>query len=276
MDLLQSILYGFFAGLSDILPVSAQAHRMLLISLFGKEAEPVILRLMIHIGTVAALYVGCQNHILRIGRAYRLSKVPKRRRTRPLDQSSLMDLRIVETMLIPVIFGFIYYQKLSSLVTILSVLSWVVFLNGVMLYVPQFLPGSNKNSLSLSPFDGILMGLGATASLIPGISCVGAVTAIATVRGADKTFSLSIALLINLLMTLGLSVVDVMELMRTGAGALSFGVILTYLSAAAAAFGGAYLGIWLMRKLASTRGFGFFAYYCWGVAMFIFILFLSV
>ena len=37
MDLnwLQSIIYGFVSGLMDILPVSAQAHRALLLKLFG-------------------------------------------------------------------------------------------------------------------------------------------------------------------------------------------------------------------------------------------------
>lgn len=276
MNLLQTIIYGFFSGLSDIVPVSAQAHRMLLTALLGRESEPVILRLLVHIGTIAALYVHCQNHILRISRAHKLSRVPKRRRTRPLDTSSLMDLRMLQTMLIPLVFGFIYYQKLSSLVTILSVLSFVMFLNGLILYLPQFLPGSNKNSLSLSPFDSILMGLGAVASLIPGISCVGAVTSLATVRGADKSYALSMALLLNILVNLGFAVYDVLEIMNNGLGGISFSAVLGYLLAAAASFGGTLLGAMLMKKLASTKGFGIFAYYCWGAAMFTFILFLFV
>lgn len=276
MNLLQSIFYGFFAGLSDILPVSAQAHRMLLTTLFGEDSEPVILRLLIHIGTIAALYFHCQNHILRISRAYKLSRVPKRRRTRPLDMNSLMDLRMLQTMLVPLIFGFIFYEKLSSVVSILSVLSWVLLLNGILLYVPQFLPGSNKTSLSFSPFDSVLMGMGAVASLIPGISCVGAVTSIATVRGADRTFALNMALMLNILVNIGLAVYDVMALLSGGIGGLSFVNILGFVLAAAAAFGGTMLGIAVMKKLAATRGFGIFAYYCWGAAMLVFILFLSV
>lgn len=276
MNLLESVLYGFFAGLSDIVPVSAQAHRMLLISLFGEESEPAILRLLIHIGTIAALYFGCQNHILRISRAYRISRIPKRRRTRPLDMSGLMDFRILRTMLIPLIVAFIYYQKITSLVTSLSVLSFVILVNGVILYIPQFLPGSNKDSLSLSPLDSVLMGLAASASLVPGISCVGAVTSVATVRGADRSFALNMALLLNLIVTAGHAVFDVLAILNTGVGGLSFSAVLGYLLAAAASFGGTLLGITLMKKLAGTRGFGIFAYYCWGAAMLVFILFLSV
>lgn len=276
MNLLESILYGFFAGLSDILPVSAQAHRMLLTSLFGEDSEPAFLRLLIHIGTLAALYFCCQNHILRIIRAFKLSRIAKRRRTRPLDRNSLMDLRILQTMLIPLIFGFIFYGKITSLVTVLSVLSWVMFLNGVILYVPQFLPGSNKNSLSMTPFDSLLMGLGAVASLFPGISCIGAVTSVASVRGADRVYALNLALLVNMLVTVGMIVYDVIAILGGGLAGLSFTAVLGYLLAAAAAFGGTVLGVTLMKKLAGTRGFAMFAYYCWGAALFVFILFLSV
>ena len=276
MNLIETLFYGFLSGLSDIVPVSAQTHRTLLITLFGEDSEPPLLRLLIHIGTVAALYFGCQNHILRIFRAYRISRIPKRRRTRPLDMSGLMDLRMLQTMLIPLIFAFIFYQKITSLVTILSVLSFVLLLNGVILYIPQYLPGSNKDSLSLSPLDGILMGLAAAASLVPGISCVGAVISVAAVRGADRTFSLNIALLTNLLVNLGLAVYDVIAILGTGLAGISFGTLLGYLLAMVAAFGGTLLGITLMKKLAATRGFGMFAYYCWGAAMFLFVLFLSV
>lgn len=276
MNLLERILYGFFAGLSDILPVSAQAHRMLLTALFGEDSEPAMLRLLIHIGTLAALYFCCQNHILRITRAYKLSRISKRRRARPLDMNSLMDLRMLQTMLIPLILGFLFYQKITSLVTGLSVLAWVMFLNGVILYVPQFLPGSNKNSLSMSPFDSVLIGLGSVTSLFPGISCVGTVTSVAAVRGADRTYALNMALLVNMLMTLGLIVYDVIAILDGGLAGLSFGTVLGYLLAAAASFGGTMLGVLIMKKLAAARGFGMFAYYCWGAAMFVFILFLSV
>lgn len=278
MDLnwIESILFGFFAGLADVLPVSAQAHRMLLMELFGEGSESPLLRLLIHISTLCALYYCCQNHIIRITRAYKLAKVPKRRRKRPLDTACLMDLKLLRTMLLPVIVGFLFYGKISGIITMLSTLAITLFINGIILFVPQYLPGSNKESLSMTPLDGVLMGLGAVASLIPGISCIAGVTSVAMVRGADKTYSLNMALLLSIPMCVGLIIFDLISLISVGVAGLSFGLFLRGLLCAAAAFLGTFLGVKLMRKLATSVGFGLFAYYCWGAALFSFILFLTI
>ena len=44
----------------------------------------------------------------------------------------------------------------------------------------------------------------------------------------------------------------------------------------AAAFGGAFLAIRLMRVICANRNFGMFAFYCWGVSLFTFILYLTI
>lgn len=273
---LESIVYGFFAGMSDILPVSAEAHRILLITLFGEGTDSPLLRLLVHISILGALYFCCQNHILRISRAYKLLRVPKRRRKRPLDIQALMDLGMLKTMLIPLIFGFIFYQKLHGLVSTLNYLAATMLLNGIILFVPQFLPGSNKDSQSMSPLDSLLMGIAAAISLIPGISCIGLVTSVALVRGADKKFALNIALLLNMIMMMGLIVVDFLAIFTGGVGAASFVAVLKYLLAAASAFGGTCLAVTLMRKIVSATTTGIFAFYCWGAALLSFILFLTI
>lgn len=274
LDLIQSILYGLIAGIADILPVSAQAHRLILLSLFGETGEAPLLRLLVHLGTLAGLYYGCQSHIIRMIRAQKLAKIPKRRRRRPLDTRSLMDISLLKTMVIPVIFGFIFYNKTNLLATNLLAVAGFLFLNGLILYIPQYLPGSNKDSRNLSRVEGVLMGLGGAASVLPGVSSVGTVFSIGTVCGGEKGYVLNMALLLNIGVTAAHVVWDVIALISGDAGALSFGLVLNYLLAAAAAFGGVYLGIQIVRALSAHMDF--FAYYCWGAALFTFILYLNI
>ena len=182
INLLQSILLGITSGLTEILPVSAQAHRLVLLKLFGVNNEPALLRLLIHLSTMFALYYCCRGQILRLTRAQKLVKIPKRRRKRPLDTKSLMDYSLLKTTLIPIILAFIFYGKTASIASNLIVVAGILFLNGLILYIPQFLPGSNKDSRMLSRLEGFLMGLGGAVSVLPGISAIGSAVSVGAVR----------------------------------------------------------------------------------------------
>lgn len=275
LNLLQSILIGLISGLTDILPVSAQAHKAIVLKLFGISSEPVVLRFMIHLATFAGLYYCCQNHILRISRQLRLSRIPKKRRKRPLDTRTLMDFKLLRMMIIPVVLGFLLYQKTSVWNHSLNWIALFSLINAVVLYLPLLLPSGNKDSRSFSPLEGLLIGVGGAVSVVPGISSMGATTSILLLRGADRTFALNMALLLQMAVSAAMAVMDVITMWSVGIGSISFGAIACCILAAGAAFAGVFLGIKALRMLAANIGFHVFAYYSLGVALFSFILFLT-
>ncbi len=276
LNLLQSILYGLLSGLAEILPVSAPAHRALLLKLFGGGSESPLRMLLMHISTFAALYYSCHTQILRLLRAQKLAAIPKKRRKRPLDADSLTDIRILKISLIPIILGFVFYTKASALASNLLILGVLLLINGVILYVPQYLPGSNKKSGTMSRFDGLLMGLGGGLSVLPGISSVGTTTSIGLVCGGDRQYVINTALIMNLFVTAGLIIFDFVAIFSAGVGALSFGVLFGYILSALAVFGGVYLGVRIVRILAANIGFGMFAYYSWGAGLLAMILYIMI
>ncbi len=276
MNWLYNILYGLLAGLADILPVSAPAHTTLLSVLMGQERVAPITRLLVHMGVLGGLYYSSQSQIIRITRAVKLSRIPKRRRKRPLDTRSLMELQMLKAMAVPVIISFFFYSKASALGGNLLVMAAFLFVNGIILYVPQFLPGGNKDARNMSPVESFLMGLGGAVSVLPGVSAVGGATSVGSVCGADRSFGLNMALLMDMMVTAGLTFMDLLGIFSTGLGVDDFLSFLSALLSAAVAFGGVILGITLMRKLAQKTGFGIFSYYNWGMALFTFILYLSI
>lgn len=277
MDLnwLQSLLIGLFSGLTDILPVSAQAHKVILLKLFGLSSEPLILRFMIHLATLAGLYYCCQNQIMRISRQLRLARIPKKRRKRPLDTRTLMDYKLLRMMVIPTILGFFAYEKTSVWNHSLNWIALLVLANAVILFLPILMPSGNKDSRSFSPLEGLLIGIGGALGVVPGISSVGATTSILLLRGADRTFALNMALLLQMAVTAGMIVMDVFSMWSLGIGIVSFGGIACCILAAGAAFAGVFLGVKAMRMLAVNIGFNLFAFYSLGLALFSFILFLT-
>ena len=272
----QSLIYGLIAGLSDILPVSAQAHKMILLKIFGADSEPPVLRLMIHLAILGALYYGSRNQIMRLIRQQHLARIPKRRRKRPVDMRSIMDIRLLKTMLIPVILGLVLYFRTVRSGDSLMLLAVFLFVNGLILFVPRILPSGNKDSRSMSRLDALMMGLGGTAAALPGISAIGTATSVAMIRGTERTYALNMAFLMHMAITAGMIIYDFAALFTVGAGIVTFGILMGYLFAAICAFGGVLVGMHLMRTIAQHRGFDLFSYYCWGVALFAFILYLSV
>lgn len=272
LNWLQSILYGLLSGLTDILPVSAQAHRMLLLKFFGIQDNMNAVDFLVHLAIFASLYLSTRTQLVRMSRARALARVPKRKRKRPLDIRSLMDMSLVRTMLVPVVIGLFLYQYASSLKSNLMLLSVFLFLNGIVLYVPQFLPSGNRDSRTLSRVEGLLMGLGGAVSVVPGFSAIGVSTSIGSVCGVEKSYSLNMALLMNMALSLGFLVYDVLGIVENGIGTLSFMIFIRYILTALAAFGGSFLGIRIMRYLAAHHSFALFALYCFGLALFTFIL----
>ena len=273
MDLnwLQSLIIGLISGIAEVLPVSARAHRLLLLKMFGVGAEGAILRLLVHISVAAALYFCCRSHLVRMLRAQRIARIPKKRRKRPLDFEGLSDFSLLKTALIPVILAFIFYSKISVLVgkPILLVL------NGIILYVPQYLPGSNKASGAMTRIDGLFFGLGGSLATLPGISCIGCTVSIASVRGMDLKKALNLALVLNITMNIGFAVYDLLELLSGGGGSVSFGQLIGAVLAGVTAFAGVMLGIRLLNKITENIGYSVFGFYSWGMALLTFILFLA-
>jgi len=272
----ESCILGLFSGLLDILPVSAPAHRVLLLKFFGMRDASDVMNLLIHAAVFAALYHSSQTQLIRMKRARALARVPKRKRKRPLDVRSMMDWSMLKTMFLPAIIGVYLRQYTAGMYSNLMLISVFLFFNGIILYIPQFFPTSNRDSRTLSRIEGLLMGLGGAASAVPGISAVGATTSIASVCGVDRTYGLNMALMMNMTIAAGLMIFDVMGIVANGFGTLSVVILIQYLLSSAAAFAGTVMGIKLMRHLAAGHGFSFFGVYCWGLALFTFILNLIV
>ena len=272
LSLIKSCIFGALSGLLDIFPVSAEAHRVLLLKFFGLKSASDVMNLLIHVSVFTALYYSSQIHLVRMRRACDLARVPKNKRKRPLDVRSMMDWSMLKTMMIPAVLGVYLRKYTSGLSANLMLIALFLFVNGVILYLPQFFPTSNRDSRTLSRIEGFLMGMGGMASAVPGVSAIGTTTSVASVCGVDRTYALNMAFMMNMAITAGLVVYDLLGIVTNGIGMLSFSIIISYLISAVSAFGGTILGIKIMRKLAQEEGYSIFGVYCWGLALFTFIL----
>lgn len=276
LNWLQSILFGLVSGAADIIPVSGQAHRLLLLKFFGVNQMPNLLALVLHLSVAAALYLSSQGQFVRMNRARALARIPKKKRKRPLDTRSMMDWSLIKTMLVPTVIGLLLNSRVRGWSVNMFLIAGMLFLNGLILYIPQFLPTSNRDSRTLTRLEGVLMGLGAGASVLPGISTVGIMVSIASVCGIERLYGLNMTFIVKLFFLMGLMVYDLLAIITDGLGGLTVMLLAQYLFTGLLSFGASMFAIRLLRRLAPEHGFHTFGVYCWGLALFTFILNLVV
>ena len=178
--------------------------------------------------------------------------------------------------MIPLILVLMAYPLVSDLHERLWLLAVFFGISGIILYIPQFMPGSNKDSQSLSSLDAVLIGISTGFGAVPGISRMGTCLSVSLMRGAERRYALDLSLLLGVPALIVLMVFDVWWLLAGTAGAVTGMVILCSVTAAVASFASAYLGMFIMRFLSVKIGYSGFAYYCWGVALFTLIIYLMI
>lgn len=272
LNWLECFLYGLISGLTEFLPVSALAHQTVFLALLGKE-QSAALQLTAHLGALLALLITCAPMLRRMNREWRVYTMPKKRRRRHPDFGTLMEMRVFRTGTAMVLVLFLGYNLVHDLYQRLWLLAILLGINGILLYIPQFLPGANKGAQSLSRLDAVLIGIAAGCGIVPGISATGSAISIGRIRGADRKYAADLALLLCIP---GLLVLILLEVLGVAAAGFSFaGIhILFCCITAVSSFLSAYWSIVLMRYLAVKVGYGGFAYYCWGLALFTLILYL--
>ncbi len=272
---LQSLLFGFLSGFGEFLPVSSDAHQRLFAYFTGAGNELLGFRLFCHAGSLLALLTCCRLQLRRLSRDRRIAAVSPKRRKRQPDRNTLMDLRVIRTASAVLLLGFLLYLPAQSFPQRLWVLALALGINGLILYLPQFFRTGNKESLSMSALDSLLIGLGGILGVVPGISRTGLLLSTARLRGLEGRYGADMALILSIPALLALIGFDIYGI-ATVQGAFSASLFFPYLLASAAAFAGAGLSVLLIRFLAVRIGFSGFAYYCWGTALLTFVLYLTI
>lgn len=268
MSLLKSILYGLVSGLSELMPVSSDAHQAFLRTLFGISKDP-LMDMLVHLSVLAAVYFGARNLMESFQRERRLLT----RRTSARGVSKGYLYRFVRTAgavlsISLVVFTYIGAKSYSFLTIALFCL-----INGVVLFLPGRMAQGNKDARHMTTLDSVFFGLLGGLSAFPGFSRVGFATAYGVARGAERHQALNWALLISIPALIIMAVIDFVAIF-TAPPAITFITVVGYLFAAVASFLGGYYSILLMKFLAVKVGYSAFAYYSWGMALFSFVLYL--
>lgn len=270
---LLGMIYGLVSGLFEFLPASPQVHQEAFLMLTGVDLPGSGMALAVHLGALASVIMSHRSTISKLARERRIAGQPKRNRKRSPNAVCLMQLRLLRIASIPVILSSLAAPWISQSIGRLWVIAILTVLSGIVVLLPHYMTRANKDARTLSPLDATLIGFGGVLGALPGFSRVGTLTAISSMRGADRQFGLEFTYLLTIPALAVACITDVGMLIFAG-DALAGTLFLPGVLACIAAFGAGLTGIRLMRLLAEKSGYESLAYYNWGLAMFIMILYI--
>ena len=268
MNWLQSILYGFISGMSELIPVSSSAHQYLMLKIFGVDKADPLLSFFLHLSIIVAIYYSYKTTVLKF--IYQFQSSGRRRRKTAIDN---YELRFLKTASILMLLGMLLIKFVFSSTYSLADIAVISLINGLILFVSGRALQGNKDARSMSALDSAATGLLSALSVLPGMSRTGICLSYPIFRGADRREALDWAIVLSIPALTLLSAIDLIE-MITMFQPMTFVVYLGYIPAIACCYFGSYIAIQILRFLAVRTGFSGFAYYSWGAALFAFILYL--
>lgn len=269
---LLGLVYGLFGGFFEFLPVPPQVHQSLLVKITGLSAPGNGLAFAVHLGGLLAVLVSYYGKLAKLLYEKKLAgKAPRARKRQP-DVVCLMELRLLKTAVLPIILSCFAAAWLRRYFSTLWVLAIAAAINGILVLLPHYMSRGNKDARTISPLDAVLVGLGGMLGAIPGLSRVGMLNSVASMRGIDRGVALDFTYLLSIPALATLCVVDFGQLIMGEAAQTN--MLLPGIFACIAAFGTGLAGIRLMHFLAKKTGYEGLAYYNWGLAMFTFIIYL--
>lgn len=274
MSLIESIFYGFISGVTEFFPISSRAHQTLLRYIFGATSRNSLQELLVHIGLLLALFVGCRDILQRLYREQKTTSTTRRRKNRSLDIKSLYDLRLLKTATFPLLVGLLLCVIVGKWKDDLLTVMCFLIVNGLILLFAEHIQHGNRDSRTMTGLDGIIMGILGAISSFPGISRTGIISSYATARGADNQNAVNWAVLLGIPAIIFAAGYDIVSIFSTGVGALSFAIILGCLLSGIGAFAGGYIALSILVSILNHTGFSPFAYYSFGAALFSFVLYL--
>lgn len=275
MAWLLSILYGLVSGLTEFFPVSAAAHQALLGRIFSSQSPSPLLLPAAHLGCLLGVLYCTRARRLRMKKAQR-SRSSRRHHRQQTEMQNLLTSKMLRTAFYPMALGLLCTVVARPLENRLNFVAVFLIVNGIVLFLPQIVSSGNRDERTGNRLDAAVMGMCAAASVLPGISRMGMVTGVASLQGFGKKFALEFSLLLSVsALTLTL-VMDGVGLFLGGSLGFGLAVAVQCILCALTAFLGSLLSISLMRFLSERAGFSGFCYYCWGAALYCFILFMTI
>jgi undecaprenyl-diphosphatase len=260
--LLSALLLGLLQGLTEFLPISSSGHLVVAQSLLPGFSQPgALFDAALHVGTLAAVCVYFRQDLWDMLRAS-LSRDPIH-----ADSRRLLWLLIVGSIPTAII-GLSFRHHFERMFHDASGVSIWFLVTGTLLFLSDRITRQGRKLTEMRILDALVIGVAQGLAIIPAVSRSGATIAAGVFLGLERSLLVRYSFLLSIPAVAGAFILQLgshwqeipqLDLFAYGAGTL-----------AAATVG--YWSISVLLAMTQSRRLSPFAYYCWAMGVFAFVL----
>lgn len=263
---------GIIQGLAEFLPISSSGHLSLFQNFFGMDEIPMTFDILLHLGTLAAVFIVYRKDIFPLFPAFftMLGKVFKGKfKLKDATVHERMVLMVlIATIPLVVIVPFTDYVDLIGQSNI--AIGCILIFNGIMLFISDRLSSGKVNGENVKPRNAIVAGIFQMFAVLPGLSRSGSTITGGLTQGFNREYAVKFSFIMSIPAILGAAVTDIPDVIKGDAftsdqiAPFLFGTLIAFISG----IGAMKLLIYISRK----SNFRIFSVYCVLVGILIVIL----
>ncbi len=184
MSLIEAIVLGIVQGLTEFLPVSSTGHLRIVPAFVGWDDPGSAFTAVIQLGTTVAVLIYFRDDLWRIAKAWLGSLRQSTDERRSLD-AHLGWFIVIGT--IPIgIFGLLFKHQIEHGARSLYLIGTSLIVFGLVMLAADRAARQDRSIESMTPRDGLSIGVAQALALVPGVSRSGATISAGLFRGLDR------------------------------------------------------------------------------------------
>ena len=262
-----AVFLGLVQGLAEFLPISSSGHLAIFQNLFHMdtgEENHLLFDVMLHLGTLVAVFVAYRREIWEILKAF--IGLFKKRGPEPLpatERESRRMILLIVVATLPLLVILPVKDAIESLYSNTIFVGAALIVTGFLLFLgDRIVTGKRKTARNATIVDALIVGAMQAVAVAPGISRSGSTITTGLMRGFDREFAVRFSFLLSIPAVLGANILSLIDALKTD---FPISELPVYLLGVAVAAVVGYFCIGLVRMLTKKGKFGNFAYYCWAV-----------
>ena len=264
MTWLSAIVLGLIQGIAEFLPISSSGHLAIaehLFNLQGASEIPPFYDVLLHLGTLAAVFVAYWDEIYEMIVEFfdGVSDLVHHSTPRVVPPARRMILLVIVGTL-PLFVMVPFRHFFEALGDNMYFIGAALLITGMLLFASDRVRHGHKTEKSARLSDALVVGVGQAIALCPGISRSGMTITTGCFVGFERKFAVRFSFILSIPAVLGANILSLKDALDAG---IDWASVPMYLVGVLVAAVTGYLCIRLLRMIADRGRFGAFAYYCW-------------